>query len=215
MTLLHKLFINPHNISSDYTKRFCFLNNIRSKYLTIFLILISAAFTFYDISVLQYTHDKTVFLIHFKTDIIFFVFSFIFTLYIYFNQVKSHKNILKHHKLVHGIIALFILTWSVIKSILLVKYNDGSYYLAAISILVCSILYIFPIAVYIGQIIFTFLLAVVVSFLFNFTIDNVINDLAFIAIILFLSLIISRYLFYLHIKIMYKELEILKYKKKV
>jgi hypothetical protein len=215
MTLLQKFFVNPQNLSSDCIKRFCFINNVRSKYLTIFLILISAVFTFYDISVLQYTHNKTVFLMHFKTDVVFFVFSFVFTLYIYFNQVKNHKQIFNHHRYVHGIIALFILAWSVFKSILLVKYNDGTYYIAAISILVCGILYVFPTAVYISQLVFTFLLAAIISLLFNFTIDEAINDLAFIAIILFLSLIISRYLFHLHIKIMYKESEILKYKKKV
>jgi len=191
------------------------MNNVRSKYLTIFLILISAIFTFYDISFLQYTSDKSIFLIHFKTDIIFFVFSFIFTLYINFNQVKNYKQVLNHHKYVHGMITLFILSWSVFKSILLVKYNDGAYYIAVISILLCGILYIFPLAVYIGQLVFTFLFAVITSFLFNFTIDETINDLAFIAIILFLSLIISRYLFHLHIKLMYKESEILKYKKKI
>ena len=215
MTLLHKLFINSGNLSSDYIKRFCYLNNVRSKYLTILLIFISSIFTFYDISILQYTHNNAVFLIHFKTDIIFFVFSFIFTLYIYFNQVKSHKYILNHHRFVHGIIALFILSWSVIKSVLLVKYNDGTYYLAAISILVCGILYIFPTIVHLGQIVFTFSLAVAASFLTNLTINEIINDLSFIAVILFLSFIISRYLFYLHIKIMYKESEILKYKKNI
>ena len=214
MTLLNKLFINPHNLSYDYIRRFCFLNNVRSKYLTIILIMVSFVFTFYDISVLQKTCEKDVFLIHFKTDIIFVVFSFIFTLYIFFNQVKSHRHILNHHKYVHGIISLFILTWSVFKSILLIKFNDGTYYVAVISILVTSILYLFPLTIYISQILFTFTFAVAVSLLFNFTINKIIHDLSFIVIILFLSLVISRYLFYLQIKILNKESEIIKYRKR-
>ena len=215
MTPLSKLFINPHNLSDDYIRKFCFLNNIKSKYLTVILIIVSSVFTFYDISVLQKTCEENVFLMHFKTDIIFFVFSFIFTLYIYFNQVKSHKHILNHHKYVHGIISLFILTWSVFKSILLVKFNDGTYYIAIISVIATSILYLFPLTVYLSQILFTFIFAVAVSLLFNFTVNKIFNDLSFIVIILFLSLIISRYLFYLQIKLLNKDSEIIKYKKRV
>ncbi len=215
MTSFQKLFINPQNLSEDFIKKLCFLNNIRSKYLTVFLIICSSAFTFYDISIIQKLADYKVFLIHFKADIIFLVFSFVFTIYVYFNQVKTHRNIQRHHKYVHGTISIFILLWSVFKSVTFIKYGNGNYNIAVITIITTSFLYLFPLMVYLSQLLFTLVFAIIISLLFNFTIIEIINDIFFIIIILFISMIISRYVFYLQLKILFKESEVMKYRSKI
>jgi len=215
MTNFQKFLFYSQNLSEEFIKKLCFINNIRSKYLTIFLIICSLAFTFYDISILQKVSENMVFLIHFKTDIIFLVFSFVFALYIYFNQVKTYKNIQKHHRYIHGIISLFILFWSVYKSIILIKYSGSNYHIAAVGLLVTSFLYLFPTMVYMIQVSFTLLFATVVSLIYNFTFNEIIKDILFIFIISCLSIIISRYIFYLQVKILYKESEVNRYKKKI
>jgi hypothetical protein len=215
MTSFQKLFINPQNLSEDFIKKICFLNNVRSKYFTVLLIICSSAFTFYDISIIQKLADYKVFLIHFKADIIFLVFSFVFTLYIFFNQVKTHRNIQSHHKYVHGIISIFILLWSVFKSVIFIKYGNGNYNIAVITIITTSFLYLFPLMVYFSQLLFTFVFAIIISLLYNFTIGEIINDIFFILIILFISMIISRYVFYLQLKILFKESEVMKYRGRI
>ena len=215
MTNFQKFLFYSQNLSEEFIKKLCFINNIRSKYFTIFLIICSLAFTFYDISILQKVSENMVFLIHFKTDIIFLVFSFVFALYIYFNQVKTYKNIQKHHRYIHGIISLFILFWSVYKSIILIKYSGSNYHIAAVGLLVTSFLYLFPTMVYMIQVSFTLLFATVVSLIYNFTFNEIIKDILFIFIISCLSIIISRYIFYLQVKILYKESEVNRYKKKI
>ena len=215
MTNFQKLFINPQNLSGDFNKRLCFINNVRSKYLTVLLIICSSAFTFYDISIIQKLADYKVFLIHFKADIVFLVFSFVFTLYIFFNQVKMHKNIQSHHKYVHGIISISILLWSVFKSVVFIKYGNGNYNIAVITIITTSFLYLFPLMVYLSQLLFTLVFAIIISLLYNLTIGEIINDIFFIIIILFISMIISRYVFYLQLKILFKESEVMKYRSRI
>lgn len=207
-------FINPQNISKDISKRLCFLNNIRSKYFTILLIICSSSIAFYDIIIVQKLIDYKVFLIHFKTDIIFLVFSFIFTLYIFFNQVKTHKNIRNHHKFIHGSISTFILIWSFFKSIILIKYGDGNFNIAIIAILITSSLYLFKLQVYLGQLILTFVFTTIVLLLFNFTISEFFEYIIILLIISCISIIISGYTFYLQHKILLLESEVASYKKR-
>jgi len=244
MTNFIKLFSSQRNYSADFIKRMCFLNNVRSKYLTIFLILSAFAFSLYDVMIFQKTNETSVFLFHIKADIIFLVFSFIFTLYIFFNQVKTHHNIDWHHKYIHGIISLFILLWSVYKSILFIKFNDGSYNLAIIGLLITCFLYVFPLRIYLGQISISILFAFIVSLLFNLTLTEIINTIyilvlisilfAIIISLLFhltltviintiyilalvsvLAFIISQNIFYLQHRILLKEREIIRYRKKI
>ncbi len=214
MTAIQKFIFYSQNLSIDFIKKLCFLNNIRSKYLTIILILCSLAFTFYDISILQKMSEYKVFLIHFKTDIIFLVFSFIFAIYINFNQVKTHKDIRNHHRYIHGIISLFILFWCMFKSIIFVHYNNGHYHIAIIGIILTSFLYLFPTLIYISHLVFSLIFAVIISLLFNLTIHSIFNDIIFILVIAFLAIIISRYIIYLQIKILYKDAELNRYKKR-
>lgn len=215
MTDIQKFIFFSQSLSQDFIKKLCYTNNIRAKYLTIFLIICSFAFTFYDISILQKISENKVFLRHFKTDIIFLVFSFVFALYIFFNQVKSYKDIHKHHRYIHGIISIFILLWSVFKSVVLIKFNSGNYEIAIIGMLLTSFLFLFPTVVYISQIVITLVFTGIVSLIYNLTLSNILNDLIFLFIIAIISTVISRYITYLQVKILYKETEINRYKRKV
>ncbi|HAF27445.1 MAG TPA: hypothetical protein DCG75_00210 [Bacteroidales bacterium] len=212
MTNFYRLLHSPH-VSEDFSKRLCFLNNVRSKYLTIFLILLASVFTFYDIFILQKVSDSHIFLLHIKADIIFLVFSFIFALYIFYNQVSNHHKIKNHHKYIHGIISLFMLSWSVFKSVILIKFEDGDYSIAITCILASCILYIFPLYVYLSQLLFTFVFAVIISLLYNITFHEIINNIMLLSTILVFSMIISRYIYNLQIKILIKEKEAIRYRK--
>jgi hypothetical protein len=205
--------ICPSDISKDIIKRLCFINNLRSKYFTILLIICSFFFAFYDIIILQKLIDYKVFLIHFKTDIIFLVFSFIFTLFIFYNQVKTHNNIQNHHKYIHGSISIFILIWSFFKSIILIKYGNGNFSIAIIALLITSFFYLFTLRVYLIQVLLALVFAFIALLLFNFTISEFIGDIIILLIISCISMIISRYVFYLQHKILLMESELTNYKK--
>jgi hypothetical protein len=213
MKNFQKTFISPQNISKDISKRLCFLNNIRSKYITVLLIICSSSIAFYDIIIVQKLIDYKVFLIHFKTDIIFLVFSFLFTLYIFFNQVKTHKNIRNHHKFIHGSISIFILIWSFLKSIILIKYGDGNINIAIIALLITGSLFLFKLYVYLGQLMLTFAFTAIALLLLNFTISEFIEYIFILSIFSCISIIISGYIFYLQHKILLLESEVDSYKK--
>ena len=101
---------------SEFHKKFCFMNNIRSKYFTISILVFSLLLCTYDIIILQKSIQFKFFLSCFKTDLILLVSSFLFMLFIFFNQVKSYKEIKQQHKFIHGLISFFILCWSAIKA---------------------------------------------------------------------------------------------------
>ncbi len=215
MTNLNKLFMYKQNIGPDFLKRFCLLNNIRSKFLTVFLLICSSLFVLYDFFIIQKTSSTELFLLHFKADIIFLVLSMTFTLFIYFNQVKTHHNLQNYHKYIHGIISLSVLIWSVFKSILFIKYGNGSYSLAFISILLTSLIYLFPTLFHFVQLFFVCIFAIIISLTMSITINDIIYDFSILVVFIFLSILVSRYIFYLQYKVLLKEKEILKYKRKV
>lgn len=214
MSVFIHLLFNQHRISEDHLKRFCFLNNIRSKYLTVALVVVALFFTLYDFVIVQNTVSFDDFLLHFKTDLVFLVFSFVFVLYIFFNQVRTHKNIRRHHRFIHGIISLIILSWSVLKSIFLLQNSGGNYNIAVLCILITGLIYVFPSAVQLFQLFFIFGMAIIISLIFNFTLTKIISDIYMLAIISAISYIVSRYLMYLQLKIFFKEKELIKYKER-
>jgi len=215
MNLLPLLLINLKNTGNDFLQRLCFQNNVRSKYLTLALVAIGLVFASYDILILQKTLTFNVFLIHFKTDLVFLVLSSVFTLYVYFNQVKTHRDIQKHHKYIHRVIALAVLIWSVFKSVIFVKFNGGNYNVAIICILTTGFIYVFPSVIYFAQLALTVLLALITSLIFNFTVYQIIKDLYILVTIALISFIVSRYIFYLHLRIFSKEKELARYKKRM
>jgi hypothetical protein len=207
--------LNQFKISNDYLKKFCFLNNVRSKYLTVTLIITALLFAFYDLKIIQNTQTFDVFLLHFKTDLVFLVLSFVFTLYIFFNQVRTHHDIRPHHKYVHGIISITVLCWSVIKSVLFIEYSGGNYNLSIICMLLTGAIYVYPSLVQMIQLFFAFFLAVFISLLLNLSISRIVEDVFILFIIALITYIVSRYILYLQLKILIKEKELVKYRQRL
>lgn len=215
MTIFFNLLLNQYKVSNDYLKKFCFLNNVRSKYLTVILILISLLFALYDIKFIQTTASFNIFLLHFKTDLVFLVLSFVFTLYIFFNQVRTHHDIRPHHKYVHGIISITVLCWSVIKSVFFIQYSGGNYNLSIICILLTGFIYIYPSMIQVIQSVLMLFLAILISLLLHFTVTKIFNDILILLIVTTITYIISRYVLYLQLKILMKEKELVKYRQRL
>jgi len=215
MKLLSVLSLNRKFTGDDFLQRLCYQNNVRSKYLTFAIIIFGLLFASYDILILQKTLTFDVFLIHFKTDLVFLVLSCIFTLYIYFNQVRTYRDIHRHHKYIHGIISLTILIWTAFKSILFMQYNEGNYFLTFIGILTTGLVYIFPAIIHFTQLVTTILFAIITSLIFNFTLYQIAEDLYIVIIIALISFTVSRYIFHLQLKIYSKDKELLRYKRRI
>lgn len=215
MSLFVNLLLNQFKISNDYLKKLCFLNNVRSKFFTILLILTSLLFALYDIKFVQTTESFNIFLLHFKSDLLFLVLSFVFTLYIFFNQVRTHHDIRSHHKYVHGIISIAVLCWSVTKSVLFIKFDEGNYYLSIICILLTGFIYIYPSLIQMIQFVFMLFLAILISLLLHFSITQIANDIFILIIVTTIIYIVSRYILYLQLKILIKEKELVKYRQRL
>lgn len=214
MTKSQIFFLNPQKLNNSQIKRLCFQNNLRSKYLTFFFVICSLLFSFYDVFILKKLVSAEEFLYHFKADIVFLVFSFVFALYIFFNQVKTYEHIHFHHKYVHGIISLFILLWSTFKSVIFIKYGEGDFNIAIICILLTSIIYIFPPIVYLTQLLFTFVFAIFSLLMYHFTISEISKRIILLIPILLISLLISHYIYNLQIKILTNESGIIRFSRK-
>ena len=200
--------IRSDSVNNEFIKKFCFINNLRSKYLTICLLIVSVILTSYDILILQKVSDFKFFLINFKTDLILLVASFIFMVYIFFNQVKSYKEIKKQHKFTHGIISLFILCWSSFKTLIYLESDIQSTYFLIGSILIISIVYIFPRIILFLQISFTVLFYIIGLLMLHMPFNKVIFDVLFIALFFILAFIISIYIYGIQTKLLLKDTEL-------
>lgn len=200
------------NLNTEIIKKFCFFNNVRSKYFTVIILLLSVILSSYDILILQKIANFKFFLVNFKADIVLLVSSIIFTVYIYFNQVKSYKEIRKQHKFIHGIISLFILCWSALKSIMYNTVSTDNLYFFIGFILLFSVLYLLPKNIFLFQSAFTISFFIACSFMFNLKLDYVFKNLVFIVLFYVLAFIVSRYIYHLQYQIILKDKELEKYK---
>jgi len=207
MNVIKDYFKKSKTKNPQQYKKFCFLNNIRSKYLTISLLCISVLLTSYDILILQITEDFVFFLINFKTDIILLVASFVFMIYIFFHQVKTYKEINKQHKLIHGLISVFILCWSAFKTSIYVENNESCLYFYISSVLILSIIYLFPWYIYISQFIFSIFFFSISLILVNMNVINVFYNVLIIFFFYLISLVGSSYIYYLQTNLFIKENE--------
>jgi len=201
-------------ISEEYSKRFCFINNIRSKYVIVVLISIALCLNCYDIFILQKKIDYNYFLTHFKSDIILLVFSFAFALFIFFNQVKSHVQIHNYHKIIHGIISLFILCWSAFKTAISLLDGHSNYFILVIAVIFISTIYHFKSIAQLFQYTLSILFLASSFLLYNIAISEFIKELVYMAVIFAVSFGISRHLFHMQLTIFNKEAETAIYKKK-
>lgn len=214
MSLFINILLNHYTVSNTHLKKLCFLNNVRSKYLTVILIITALLFTLYDIKFIQNTESFHVFLLHFKTDLVFLVLSFVFTLYIFFNQVRSHDDIHNHHKYIHGIITVVILCWSVFKSVFFIQYNGGSYNITIICVLLTGFIYVYQSRIHMIQLLITIALALIISLLLQFSVTKIVEDTVMLVIVCAITYITSRYILYLQLKVLLKEKELVRYRQK-
>lgn len=201
-------------ISEDYSKRLCFINNIRSKYVVVGLISVALCLNCYDIFILQKKIDYSYFLTHFKSDIILLVFSFAFALFIFFNQVKSHVQIHNYHKIIHGIISLFILCWSAFKTAISLLDGHSNYFILIIAVILISTIYHFKTLAQLSQYALSILFLASSFLLYNIAINDFIKEIAYIAVVFAISFGLSRHLLNLQLAIFNKEAETAIYKKK-
>ena len=208
--------INLKSENPELIKKFCYINNVRSKYFTVFILLLALFISSYDILFLQKTGPFQFFLINFKVDLVLMVSSFIFTIYIFFNQVKSSKEVTNHHKFIHGLISLFFICWSAIKTALYLNQGSLHVYLLIASIFIISILYVFPFYTYLLQLFFAFVLFTISLFYIHTELDQVLYYLFITLVFSFIAFIGRNYVFNLHTKLFLKdiEIEILKNSKK-
>lgn len=214
MIELFKAYRLPKKLSKDFRKKVCYTNNIRSKYFTLLLITLALIYSFYDILILQKTNIHKIFLLHLKADIVFLVLSFVFTLFIFFNQVKSTQKIKKYHRYIHFVISVFVLLWSAFKSVMFIKFNEGNYNLVIICILITSMTYLFPFIIYSIQLLITLLFIIITNLIFQITVTEIVESIYIVVVISILAMIVSRIIFYQQYKILVKEKEVLRYHKK-
>ena len=129
--------------------------------------------------------------------------------YIFFNQVKSAKEIRSQHKITHGTIALFILGWSAFKTSIFIG-ESNTLYIFIFSIIAVSVIYIFPISVYIGQLFFSVIVFCASILLNNIKLNSLFHYLLILLLFYTLSILINKYIYNLHTRMFLKDLEIKK-----
>ncbi|MFO7829823.1 MAG: hypothetical protein R6V23_14455 [Bacteroidales bacterium] len=213
-TLIHKYFIDQY-VTDKITKKICLINNLRAKFTSILFLTIALISTLYDFLIYQKIIDYNIFILHFKTDIILLVFSFIFLIYVFFNQVVELKEIKKHHRLIHGAISVIIISWGAVKSGLTLLSEENQYYIYMLTILIISILFYYPFMISFLQFIYSYVLLWLIHLVFNITFKSAFHDLFYILFFITISFIISRILYYHKVKYLIKESEISKLKKHI
>lgn len=210
-TLIHKYFIDQY-VTDKITKKICLINNLKAKFTSILFLAIALFSSTYDFIIGQKILAYNVFILHFKTDIILLVFSFVFLIYVYFNQVVELKEIKKHHRLIHGAISVIIMSWGAVKSGLTLLSEENQYYIYILTILIISILFYFPFIISFLQFIYSYVFLWLIHLVFNIPFKSAFHDLFYIFIFITISFIISRILYYHKIKYLIKEHEIAKLK---
>ncbi|MFP4024635.1 MAG: hypothetical protein ACLFVR_08915 [Thiohalospira sp.] len=191
----------------------CLINNQRAKFGSILFLIIAFFSTLYNFVIYQKSIEPKLFFLHFKVDIILLVFTIVFLLYVFYNQIKELSEVRNHHRLIHGAISLIIISWGAVKSSLTILSDDNNYYIYLITILITSVIFYFPFVMYLSQIIFSYLLLWLIHLLFDISFKTFFFDLSYIFVFLIISFTISRILFYYKVKFLLKEREISKLKK--
>ncbi|MGE0089232.1 MAG: hypothetical protein AB7S50_07135 [Bacteroidales bacterium] len=204
---LKPILIPPYLKEEIYIK-LCFINNVRAKYLTIALIIYSFFISAYDTFLNQHIKHKHEFLSEFKLDLILVVFSVIFTIYIYFNQVKSAKHIKSYHKLVHIVISFFLMCWGAAKACNSSFSMELVPQVFLISVIIITIVFYFSFYILLLQIVVSILFYVIIALYYQIEIDLIFKLGIFNLIIIFLAFLTSRLFFHQKMEYFLKEYEI-------
>ena len=203
-----KPIIIPPYLEQEIYVKLCYINNLRAKFLTIGLVLYSIFISFYDVLFSQKIREHDEFISHFKLDVILVVFSVIFTIYIYFNQVKSAKHIKSYHKTIHTIISFFILCWGAAKAC------NSSFNMEIVpqvfltSVFITTIVFYFPFYNYLLQLLISIFFYLIIALYYQIEIDLIFRMGVFNLIIIALIFLTSRLLIHQKIEYFLKEYEI-------
>ena len=208
--------LKPHNIppylNKEILKKLCFINNLRAKFFTIAIVCYAIFISTYDVVFNQRLLSRQDFLLQFKLDIILIVFSVIFTIYIYFNQVKSAKYIKKYHQVIHTTISFFILCWSAMKACNSSFSSEILIQIYIISAFIVSIVFFFPFYSYIFQLLGSILFYIFIALYFQIDINEVFYLGIFNLGLLMLAFLVSRLLFHQKVEYFLKEYELFRLK---
>lgn len=202
-----KPIIIPPYLEQEIYIKLCFINNLRTKFLTIGLVCYSILISFYDVLFSQKLRQNDVFVSQFKLDIILVVFSVIFTIYVYFNQVKSAKHIRSYHKVIHTIISFFILCWGAAKACNSSFSNEIIPQVFLISVFISAIVFYFPVYSFLLQLLVSIFFYVIIALYYQIEIDLIFRMGVFNLIIVALAFLASRLLVHQKIEYFLKEYE--------
>lgn len=204
---LKPILIPPYLKEEIYIK-LCFINNVRAKYLTVALVIYSFFISAYDVFFNQHIKHRHEFLSEFKLDLILVVFSVIFTIYIYFNQVKSAKHIKSYHKIIHIVISFFIMCWGAAKACNSSFSMELVPQVFLISVLITTTVFYFPFYIQLFQIVTSIFFYVIIALYYQLEIDLIFRFGIFNLIIISLGFLTSRLLFHQKMECFLKEYEI-------
>jgi hypothetical protein len=203
-----KPIIIPPYLEQEIYKKFCFVNNVRAKNFTIALVLYSLFISTYDVVFNQKTHQQGVFLSQFKLDLILIVFSVIFTLYIFLNQVKSAKHIKSYHHSIHTILSFFLLCWGAAKACNSSFSHEILIQVYLISVFITTFMFYFPFFNYLLQLLLSTLFYILIGLYYQIEIDEIFKLGFFNLILVTLAFLISRLLIHQKLEYFLKEYEI-------
>jgi hypothetical protein len=203
-----KPIIIPPYLEQEIYVKLCYINNLRAKFLTISLVFYSIFISSYDVLFSQKLRQHNEFVSQFKLDIILIVFSVIFTIYIYFNQVKSAKHIKSYHKIIHTIISFFILCWSAAKACNSSFSNEIIPQVFLISVFISAVVFYFPFYNFLLQLLVSIFFYVIIALYYQIEIDLIFRMGVFNIIIVSLAFLTSRLLIHQKIEYFLKEYEI-------
>jgi len=198
----------PPYLKSEIERKFCYINNMRAKYFTIALVIYSLFISSYDVLFNQSLLTHGNFIIQFKLDIVLIVFSVIFTLYIYFNQTKSAKNIREYHKSIHFIISLTTLCWFAAKASLSSFEEEIVIQLYIIAVFLTSIVFYFSFYKYVVQILISICFFIIIALFFEREVSEIFKSSVLNLVLIVIAFLISRILYHQKTEFFMKEYEV-------
>ena len=203
-----KPIIVPPYLDQEINKRLCLVNNLRAKFFTIALVFYALFISSYDVVFSQRTRVQGDYISQFKLDLVLIVFSVIFTIYVYFNQVKSAKHIKSYHRTIHTLISFFVLCWGAAKACNSSFSEDVIIQVYLVSVFITSFVFYFPFYNYLLQILMSIFFYIFIALYYQIEIDQIFNLGAFNLILVILAFVISRLLIQQKIEYFLKEYEI-------
>jgi hypothetical protein len=207
-----KPIIIPPYLQQEIDKKLCFANNLRAKNFTIALVVYSLFISTYDVVFNQRIHQQGEFLSQFKLDLILIVFSVIFTIYIFFNQVKSAKHIKSYHRIIHTIISFFLLCWGAAKACNSSFSQEILIQVYLISVFITVFMFYFPFYNYLFQLLLSIFFYIFMGLYYQIEIDEIFRLGFFNLLLIMIAFLISRFLVYQKTEYFLKEYEIFRLK---